>query len=54
MLLLSAPLFLEHYAGKTSSNALLLHRLLATGKGEQVVSRRGELNRELAKRTFQM
>ena len=31
----------------TISNALLLHKLLATGKGEQVVRRKGELNRHL-------
>ena len=40
----------KHY-GFTISKALLLHRLVATGKEEQVVSRRGELNRDLVKRT---
>ena len=50
-LLLSAPQpVFEHY-GDIVSNALLLHRLLATGQEEQVVSRRGELNRDLVKRT---
>ena len=31
----------------TFSNCSLLHKLLITGQGEQVVSRRGELNRDL-------
>ena len=35
----------------TYSNALLLHKLLVTGKGEEVVSRKGELNREIISRT---
>ena len=50
-LLLSAPQPDFEHDGDTFSNALLLHRLLATGKEEQVVSRRGELNRDLVKRT---
>ena len=50
-LLLSAPQPDFNQGLYTFSNALLLHRLLATGQGEQVVSRRGELNRELVKRT---
>merc|ERR1712107_776789 len=50
-LLLSAPQPVFKHNGCTISNALLLHRLLATGKEEQVVSRRGELNRDLVKRT---
>ena len=40
--------------GHTISNALLVHRLVATGKGEQVVSRRDEINRDLVKRTCTM
>ena len=35
----------------TYSNALLLHKLLVTGKGQEVVSRKGELNREILSRT---
>ena len=35
----------------TFSNCSLLHKLLITGQGEQVVSRRGELNRDLLSRT---
>ena len=37
-----------HY---TFSNCSLLHKLLVTGQGEQVVSRRGELNRDLLSST---
>ena len=48
---LSAPQPVFKHGYCTFSNALLLHRLVATGQGEQVVSRRGELNRELVKRT---
>ena len=37
--------------GRTYSNCSLLHKLLITGQGEQVVSRRGELNRDLLSST---
>ena len=50
-LLLSAPQPDFDLDDLTFSNAVLLHRLVATGKEEQVVSRRGELNRDLVKRT---
>ena len=50
-LLLSAPQPVFRHGGYRFSNALLLHRLVATGHEEQVVSRRGELNRDLVKRT---
>ena len=50
-LLLSAPQPDFEHDGHTFSNALLLHRLLATGQEEQVVSRRGEINGDLVKRT---
>ena len=33
------------------SNALLLHKLLITGKGKQVVSRKAELDRDLLNKT---
>ena len=35
----------------TFSNCSLLHKLLITGQGEQVVSRRGELDRDLLSTT---
>ena len=35
----------------TFSNCSLLHKLLITGQGEQVVRRRGELNRDLLSST---
>ena len=35
----------------TVSNCSLLHKLLITGQEEQVVSRRGELNRDLLSST---
>ena len=35
----------------TLSNCSLLHKLLITGQGEQVVSRMGELNRDLLSST---
>ena len=38
----------------TITNCLLLHKLLATGQGEQVVSRRGELNQDLVSRTCEL
>ena len=50
-LLLSAPQPDFEHDGDTFSNALLLHRLVATGKEKQVVSRRGQLNRDFVKRT---
>ena len=49
-LLLSAP----QPDGNGFSNALLLHKLVATGKEEQVVSRRGELNRDLLSSTCEI
>ena len=36
------------------SNALLLHKLLVTGRGEQVVRRKRELNRRLVKHTCEL
>ena len=36
------------------SNALLLHKLLVTGRGEQVVRRKSELNRRLVKHTCEL
>ena len=36
------------------SNCSLLHKLLITGQGEEVVSRRGELTRDLLSRTCEM
>ena len=50
-LLLSAPQPDFEQNTWTFSNAVLLHRLLITGQEEQVVSRRGELNRDLVKHT---
>ena len=43
------PEFTHEYDGRiyNISNAVLLHKLLITGQGEQVVSRKGELNRDL-------
>ena len=40
---LSAPQPTFEYGRLTFSNCSLLHKLLITGQGEQVVSRRGEL-----------
>ena len=52
---LSAPqaTFEHDYKGVTFtfSNCSLLHKLLITGQGEQVVSRRGELNVDLLSTT---
>ena len=48
---LSAPQPTFEYGGWTFSNCSLLHKLLVTGQGEQVVSRRGELNRDLLNST---
>ena len=48
---LSSPQPDFRHINYTFSNALLLHRLVATCKGDQVVRRRGELNRDLVKRT---
>ena len=45
----SQPMF-EH-SGLTFSNCSILHKLLITGQGEQVVSRRGELDRDLLSTT---
>ena len=38
----------------TFSNCSLLHKLLITGEGEQVVSRRGELNGDLLSSTCEV
>ena len=49
---LSAPQpTFEHGDYYTFSNCSLLHKLLITGQGEQVVSRRDELNRDLLSTT---
>ena len=48
---LSAPQPTLEHNGRTWSNCSLLHKLLITGQGEQVVSRRGELNRDLLSST---
>ena len=47
------PEFTHEYDGHTYniSNAVLLHKLLITGQEEQVVSRRGELDRDLLSST---
>ena len=50
-LLLSAIQPTFEYGGGTWSNCSLLHKLLITGQGEQVVSRRGELDRDLLSST---
>ena len=50
-LLLSAPQPTFEHDGWTVSNCSLLHKLLITGQEEQVVSRRGELNRDLLSST---
>ena len=49
---LSAPQpTFEHGDYYTFSNCSLLHKLLITGQGEEVVSRSGELNRDLLSTT---
>ena len=48
---LSAPQPTFDHGVLTFSNCSLLHKLLITGQGEQVVSRRGELNRDLLSST---
>ena len=48
---LSAPQATFEHDGLTWSNCSLIHKFLITGQGEQVVSRRGELNRDLLSRT---
>ena len=49
---LSAPQPTFQHGGFTfTGNCSLLHKLLITGQGEQVVSRRGELNRDLLSKT---
>ena len=48
---LSAPQPTFQQDDYTFSNCSLLHKLLITGQGEQVVSRRGELNRDLLSST---
>ena len=49
---LSAPQpTFKHGDYYTFSNCSLLHKLLITGQGEQVVSRRDELNRDLLSTT---
>ena len=50
-LLLSAPQPTFKHDVFALSNCSLLHKLLITGQGEQVVSRRGELNRDLLSST---
>ena len=51
---LSAPQPTFEHGGDTFSNCSLLHKLLITGQGKQVVSRRGELNRDLLSSTCEM
>ena len=48
--------FTHLYAGTSFifTDTLLLHKLLATGLGEQVLQRKGELNRDLVARTCNM
>ena len=58
-LLLSAPQPTFKHDGfngitYTLSNCSLLHKLLVTGQGEQVVSRRGELNGDLLSNTCEV
>ena len=48
---LSAPQPTFEHGYFTLSNCSLLHKLLITGQGEQVVNRRGELNRDLLSTT---
>ena len=48
---LSAPQPTFEHGGYTLSNCSLLHKLLITGQGKQVVSRRWELDRDLLSRT---
>ena len=45
----------QHYSRRNPlfSNVLLLHKLLITGKGNLVVSRKAELDRDLLKKTCQ-
>ena len=45
------PTFQHGVGDYIFSNCSLLHKLLITGQGEQVVSRRGELNRDLLSST---
>ena len=51
---LSAPQPTFKHGGYTFSNCSLLHKLLITGQGEQVVSRRRELNRDLLSSTCEI
>ena len=48
---LSAPQATFEHGYYTFSNCSLLHKLLITGQEEQVVSRRGELDRDLLSTT---
>ena len=48
---LSAPQPTFEHDSYIFTNCSLLHKLLITGQGEQVVSRRGELNRDLLSST---
>ena len=48
---LSAPQPTFKHDGFTWSNCSLLHKLLITDQGEEVVSRSGELNRDLLSTT---
>ena len=51
---LPAPQPTFEHGGWSFSNCSLLHKLLITGQEEQVVSRRGELNRDLLSTTCGM
>jgi len=51
---LSAPQATFEHDDYTFSNCSLLHKLLITGQGEQVVSRRGELNGDLLSSTCEV
>ena len=52
---LSTPQPVQGFKGEgIISNALLLHKLLVTGRGEQVVRRKSELNRRLVKHTCEL
>ena len=51
---LSAPQPTFEHDSDIFTNCSLLHKLLITGQGEQVVSRRGELNRDLLSSTCEI
>ena len=48
------PLSAPQATFNTFSNCSLLHKLVVTGEEEQVVSRRGELNRDLLSKTCEL